>query len=55
VFANEHNFQVLRRNWINTLAMLAAVASIVVLVPSRRPDDGGAGAGLVGERVREVA
>jgi Glycosyltransferase family 87 len=38
VFANEHNFQVLLRNWINTLAMLAAVASVVVLLLSRRPE-----------------
>ena len=38
VFANEHNFQVLLRNWINTLAMLAAVASVVVLLLSRRQE-----------------
>jgi hypothetical protein len=55
VFANEHTFQVLLRNWINTAAMLAAVASLVVLVLSRRPDDDDAGAGRIGERVGEVA
>jgi hypothetical protein len=38
VFANERNFQVLLRNWINTLAMLAAIASVVVLLFSRRPE-----------------
>jgi glycosyl transferase family 87 len=38
VFANEQTFQVLLRNWINTLAMLAAVASVVVLLLSRRPE-----------------
>jgi hypothetical protein len=38
VFANERNFQVLLRNWINTLAMLAAIASVVVLLLSRRPE-----------------
>jgi hypothetical protein len=38
VFANERTFQVLLRNWINTLAMLAAVASLVVLVLSRRSE-----------------
>jgi alpha-1,6-mannosyltransferase len=38
VFANEHNLQVLLSNWINTLAMVAAVASVVVLVLSRQPE-----------------
>jgi alpha-1,6-mannosyltransferase len=36
VFANEHTFQVLLRNWINTLAMLAAIGSVVVLLLSAR-------------------
>jgi Glycosyltransferase family 87 len=55
VFANEHTVQVLLRNWINTLAMFAAVASLVVLVLSRRPDRGDTAAGRIGERVGEVA
>jgi hypothetical protein len=55
LFASEHTFQVLLRNWINTLAMLAAIASLVVLVLSRRPDDGSAGPRRAGERVGEVA
>jgi hypothetical protein len=38
VFANQHTFQVLLRNWINTAAMLAAIASVVVLLLSRRPE-----------------
>lgn len=36
VYANEHNFQVLLHNWINTLTMFAAVASVVVLLLSAR-------------------
>lgn len=36
VYANEHTFQVLLGNWVKTLAMLAAVGSIVVLVLSAR-------------------
>lgn len=38
VYAHEFNFQVLLQNWVNTLAMLAAVASVVVLLLSARRD-----------------
>jgi hypothetical protein len=37
VFVHRETFQVLLANWINTLAMLAAVAGIGVLLWYRRP------------------
>ena len=41
VFLREHTFQVLLANWINTLAMLAAIGGIVVMLWYRRPDPSG--------------
>jgi alpha-1,6-mannosyltransferase len=38
VYRHEHSLQVLLANWINTLAMLAAVVSVVVLVLSRHAE-----------------
>jgi alpha-1,6-mannosyltransferase len=37
-FFHEHTFEVLLANWVNTLAMVAAVVSVVVLLFSRRPE-----------------